>query len=141
MDNKNIYGETNSCCPSTSTSTIETEVFSGNNLDGENLSYTGGLKNVVCKTISSFEEAYPNIEINFPDWVINAVYQINSGYIFSIAPTDIEKDSYVLGGFYKIRKNDGGVEEYSPVMNPKEFREALSCRIRQLNFEEKNSSW
>lgn len=78
----------------------------------------------------SFEVAKKLILDKFTDSEILSAMQIDNGYIFSIKP--IKTDDYILDGFFKVA-NDGKIEEYSPVMNPKEFRDAMNNVIYSKN--------
>ncbi len=101
----------------TSTSTISSFSATSN---------TGDFVNLINHEIHSFSEATKNIECNFSGFVVNAVYAIDSGYIFSIEPKEMSDNKYVLGGFYKIERMTGEITGYSPVMNPEEFKNALN---------------
>ena len=48
---------------------------------------------------------------------------IKNGFLFSIRPKNTK--DYVLDAFFKVT-HEGSIEEYSPVMNPKEFRNAMN---------------
>lgn len=58
----------------------------------------------------------------FKDSEILCVMKMKDGFLFSIKPK--KTTDYVLDAFFKVN-NYGKIEEYSPVMNPKEFKEAM----------------
>ena len=63
-----------------------------------------------------------------PDSDIIGAFKLTDGYLFSIKPKSWSQDDYVLDGFFKV-SNDGVISEYSPVMDPEEFKEALQNEI------------
>lgn len=60
-----------------------------------------------------------------PDSIINSILEIPSGYVFGIQPKNWNKNDTLLGGFFKVSKDTGKLTEYSPVMDPEEFKAAL----------------
>ena len=71
------------------------------------------------------EKAKKIILDKFPDSVINSVMDSPSAYIVSIQPKDWDENETLLDPFFKVSKKDGFVSEYSPVMDPEEFKKAL----------------
>ena len=88
-------------------------------------SNTGRFKNCFSRPIKNFDEAKEIVLYNVRDWIIRAAFKLKDGYLFSIAP-DMEAE--IVGGFYKV-SYEGEMEEYSPVMDPQEFKEALKNPI------------
>lgn len=64
----------------------------------------------------------------FSDSNVIASFKLPTGYIFSLKPKNWGDDRYVLDGFFKV-DSSGKISEYSPVMDPKEFKTALQNRI------------
>lgn len=59
------------------------------------------------------------------DSIILCGMELSDGYLFSIRPKNWKDDQVVLDGFFKVSKSDGKISEYSPVMNPEEFKTAM----------------
>lgn len=63
------------------------------------------------------------------DSIINTGSKLpDGGFLFSIQPKNWNEKETLLQPFFKVTTN-GKVEEYSSVMNPKEFREAINNPI------------
>lgn len=77
----------------------------------------------------SYEQAKKIIISTYPDSNVIGAFKIPSGYIFSLKPKTWKNDEYVLDGFFKVSNRDGKIIEYSPVMDPEEFKTALKNRI------------
>lgn len=56
-------------------------------------------------------------------------FEVKDGYVFSLRPDKWPKDEVLMDPFFKVSAN-GKVTEYSPVMDPKEFREGMQNRIK-----------
>ena len=76
-----------------------------------------------------YKEASELILQNYPDSDIIGAFKLSDGYLFSIKPKIWSQDDYVLDGFFKVSSATGAVSEYSPVMNPEEFKKALQNEI------------
>lgn len=61
----------------------------------------------------------------FPDSIVNSVMDLPSDYLVSIQPKKWDENKILLDPFFKVSKKDGSVREYSPVMDPEEFKKAL----------------
>lgn len=59
------------------------------------------------------------------DSIINSILDVPSGYVFGIQPKNWNANDTLLGGYFKVSKQDGKLSEYSPVMDPEEFKNAL----------------
>ena len=70
-----------------------------------------------------YAEAKKIIETNplFKNSEILSAMRLSDGFLFSMKPKNTEG---VLDGFFKVT-NTAKLEEYSPVMNPQEFKEAM----------------
>lgn len=77
----------------------------------------------------TLENAKKKILEKYSDSIINSIMNTPSGYIFNIQPKFWGEKDTLLGGFFKVSKTDGKLTEYSTVMNPAEFREALKNTI------------
>lgn len=58
-----------------------------------------------------------------------SAFEVKDGYVFSLRPDKWPKDEVLMDPFFKVSAN-GKVTEYSPVMDPKEFREGMQNRIK-----------
>lgn len=75
-----------------------------------------------------YKEASEIVLKNYPDSDIIGAFKLPDGYLFSMKPKSWSKDEYVLDGFFKVSES-GEISEYSPVMDPEEFKEALQNEI------------
>ena len=75
-----------------------------------------------------YEQAKQLILENCPDDNIVAAFSFVYGYIFSLMPKTWSDEDGPLDHMYKVAL-DGTITEYSPVMNPEEFKKALKNRI------------
>lgn len=76
----------------------------------------------------TYKKASELILQTYSDSDIIGAFKLPDGYLFSMKPKSWSKDEYVLDGFFKV-SNDGVISEYSPVMDPEEFKEALRNEI------------
>lgn len=86
-----------------------------------------GKKNGEC--YMTYERAKEIVLRKYPDSNVVASFKIQSGYVFSIKPKTWNDKEYVLDGFFKVSSDAGKITEYSPVMDPEEFKQALKNRI------------
>ena len=77
-----------------------------------------------------YSDASKIILDKYKDSEILCAMRINDGILFSIKPKDTK--DYVLDAFFKVT-NKKSIEEYSPVMNPSEFGEAMNNIIYSKN--------
>ena len=61
----------------------------------------------------------------YPDSVVTSGMNLPNGYLFSIQPKDWNEEEILLDPFFKVDGSTGAVTEYSPVMDPEEFKQAL----------------
>lgn len=76
----------------------------------------------------SYKQASETILKKHSDSDIIGAFKLPDGYLFSMKPKSWSKDDYVLDGFFKV-SNTGELSEYSPVMDPEEFKTALQNEI------------
>ena len=76
----------------------------------------------------SYKQASETILQKYSGSDIIGAFKLPDGYLFSIKPKYWSKDEYVLDGFFKV-SDTGELSEYSPVMDPEEFKEALQNEI------------
>lgn len=92
------------------------------NEQGE-VTYEEAKKSIIKNFIAcSTEKTQATSTTDIGGWKISAAYRINSGYLFSLSPTEMSGNDYVLGGFYKVDKVTGEISCYSPVMDLDEFK-------------------
>ena len=72
------------------------------------------------------EQAKHIVLKKYSDSIVNSVMVIPSGYVVNIQPKNWKKNDTLLGGYFKVSKTDGKMSEYSPVMDPEEFKKALN---------------
>lgn len=73
----------------------------------------------------TYEECKKKLLRRYPDSIVAGSYSIPSGYLFSLKPKSWGDDEYVLGGLFKVSFDSKRIDEYSPVMDPEEFKLAL----------------
>ena len=76
----------------------------------------------------AYEEAKNMILKDRTGRVITASYRLPDGYLFLSVPNDLDEESIVFDGYDKVTFT-GQLQEYSPVFNPEEFKQALKNRI------------
>lgn len=62
------------------------------------------------------------------DRIIRASYRLSDGYLFLFVPKDLSTKEFFLGGYFKVTTT-GQLQEYSPVFNPEEFKQALKNQL------------
>lgn len=77
----------------------------------------------------NYEKAKETLLKQLHDSNVVSSFDCGDGYIFSLKPKSWKDDDYVLDGLFKVSKTNGIITEYSPVMNPEEFKNAMSNRI------------
>lgn len=71
----------------------------------------------------NYEIAKNRILTRFKTSNIICAMRMKDGFLFSIKPKNAK--DYVLDAFFKV-DNNGNITDYSPVMNPEEFKEAMN---------------
>ena len=56
---------------------------------------------------------------------ISTIMELNNSFIVCIVPNNLKDGDISLDSFFKVEKSSGKVSEYSPVMDPEEFKKAL----------------
>lgn len=69
-------------------------------------------------------EAIRRVLSSYKDSKCDAAYKLKDGYLVTISPTNLKEGDYMLDNFFKV-DSSGKVTEYSPVMDPEEFKSAL----------------
>lgn len=54
--------------------------------------------------------------------------KLPDGYLFSFVPKDLPEGEFFVGGYCRVTFT-GQLQDYSPVFNPEEFKQALKNRI------------
>lgn len=62
------------------------------------------------------------------DRTMVASNKLPDGYLFSFVPKSLPEGEFFVGGYSKVTFT-GQLQEYSPVFNPEEFKQALKNRI------------
>lgn len=57
-----------------------------------------------------------------------SAFKVKDGYVFSMRPNKWKKDDILMDPFFKVSAN-GKITEYSPVMDPREFREGMKNMV------------
>lgn len=77
----------------------------------------------------TFNDAKQKIQKAHKDSNVIGSYKMDDGFLFSLKPKEWKDEDYVLDGLFKV-SNTGIISEYSPVMNPEEFKETLRNQIK-----------
>ena len=77
----------------------------------------------------TYERAKKIVLTKYSDSKVCAGFETASGFVFSIKPSRMKDDEYVLDGTFVVEKSTGEVKEYSPVMDPEEWKHGLKNRI------------
>lgn len=77
----------------------------------------------------TWQSAQTKILNQYPDSKILAVMPLKNGYLFSIQPKSYKNNEYALDAYFRVDYS-GKISEYSPVMDPAEFKKAMANRIR-----------
>lgn len=64
----------------------------------------------------------------YPGYTVRGSNYLPDGYLFVAHPWDVPPGEFYHGGFFKVTYT-GELYEYSPVMDSKEFKEALKHPI------------
>lgn len=72
----------------------------------------------------SYQEAESAILKKMSNCEIMASFKIPSGYVFSMKPKNWDTKKVLAEPYFKVSFK-GDISEYSPVMDPKEFREGM----------------
>lgn len=76
----------------------------------------------------NYIDAKETILKKYSDSVINSSYKLKDDYLFSIRPKNFNDTQTLLDPYFKV-SNSGKITEYSPVMDPAEFKAAMKNRI------------
>lgn len=76
----------------------------------------------------SYEKAKELVLKSRPGRIIDASYRLPDGYLFVAVPKSLAEDDCVFDAFTKVPAS-GSLEEYSPVFNPEEFKQAMKNQI------------
>lgn len=77
----------------------------------------------------NYKKAKLTLLKRYPDSKVISSFDCGNSYIFSLKPKTWKDDDYVLDGLFKVSKTSYDITEYSPVMNPEEFKNAMSNKI------------
>ena len=61
----------------------------------------------------------------YKDGVVSAIMELDNAFIVCLIPKNLKDGDISLDSFFKVEKSSGKVSEYSPVMDPEEFKKAL----------------
>ena len=76
----------------------------------------------------SYSEAKKILLDILPEFVVRGSSYLPDGYLIVAVPRSVPNDELYNGGFFKVTYA-GEFQGYSPVMNPKEFKESLQHPI------------
>jgi hypothetical protein len=61
----------------------------------------------------------------YPEGIVSAIMEIKDSFIVCLVPKNLKNGDISLDSFFKVNKRTHEVTEYSPVMDPEEFKSAL----------------
>lgn len=77
----------------------------------------------------TWQAAQTKILNQYPNSKVLAIMRLKNAYLFSIQPKSYAGNNYALDAYFKVDYS-GKISEYSPVMDPEEFKNAMQNRIR-----------
>lgn len=69
------------------------------------------------------------MEKAYPDSFVTSIMDSPKGYICSLKPKNWNPNEMLMGNFFKVSKSDCKISEYSPVMDPEEFKLAMKNTV------------
>lgn len=72
-----------------------------------------------------FKEAGNIVAKEYPDGIVSAIMEIDNSFIICLIPKNLKPGDISLDSFFKVDKKTKKISEYSPVMDPEEFKKAL----------------
>lgn len=81
----------------------------------------------------TFVHAKNTILKKFRDSIIITAFETNSGFVFSIRPKVWDDSEPILDAFFVVDKKNGTVREYSPLIDPEEFKYSIHNRVLYKN--------
>lgn len=75
--------------------------------------------------IETYGEAKKRILKEHPESIVTRGMKTKLGFIFALRPKNFDSSKQLLDPYFQVTTT-GKVQEYSPVMDPEEFKYALS---------------
>ena len=76
-----------------------------------------------------FKEANELLLKQHKDCMVTSTMDAGDKYIIALVPNSFSKDQFVLDGLFSVNKKTGEIKEYSPVMDPKEYKTAMKHEV------------
>lgn len=73
----------------------------------------------------TYKEANSLIEKKYKDSHASVTMDLGKKFIIALEPNNLKKGITSLDSFFSVNKQTGNIKEYSPVMDPEEFKKAL----------------
>lgn len=70
----------------------------------------------------NINEATKIILSKYSDSIVRTAMESEEAYLFAIEPKDWDQGVEILGNLFKVDRSTGAISEYSPVMDPEEFK-------------------
>lgn len=73
----------------------------------------------------TYEEANKLVLDQHKDCKVTSTMDAGKKFLISLKPNSFREDQFVLDGYFSVDKLTKEVKEYSPVMDPEEFKAAM----------------
>lgn len=73
----------------------------------------------------TYEEANSLVLKRHRDCKVTSTMDAGNSFIITLRPNYFREDQIVLDGFFRVDKRTKQISEYSPVMDPEEFKKAM----------------
>ena len=73
----------------------------------------------------TYKEANNLVEKKYKNSHVSLTMDLGKKFIIALEPNNLKKGTTSLDSFFSVDKQFGIVKEYSPVMDPEEFKKAL----------------
>lgn len=82
----------------------------------------------------SYKEANELLLSNHKDSIVISTMDAGDKFIIAIEPNNLKKGQYVLDALFTVNKRTKEIKEYSPVMDPKEYKEAMKHEVYSIKY-------
>lgn len=81
----------------------------------------------------NINEATKIILSKYSDSIVRTAMESKDAYVFAIEPKDWDQSVEILGNLFKVDRSTGDISEYSPAMDPEEFKYFLKHVVYAAN--------
>lgn len=77
----------------------------------------------------TYEEAIKKVLSKHKDCKCTSVLDMKNAFVVSIEPKNWKQDEILMDPFFAVNKKTGAVSEWTPIMDPEGFKEALASGV------------